>query len=273
MSRGRWWLVAIVVALVAIVALGGTGRGPTPGPVATSSVVPTGSPDVAAAGGGTPAPSTIPSAVPAGSEAPGASAPAFGTSETLAQLLALLPIAPEHRAGYERSLFVHWIDADGDGCDTRHEVLIEEAVLAPAIGPGCALTGGRWVSLYDGLTITDSSKLQIDHVVALAEAWDSGAYAWTPARRRAYANDLGAWFPLIAVSGTTNQSKGDKDPADWLPPAPAAECPYLSAWIATKARWDLAVDPTEHDVLVTDIAACPASRMPYLPVGQAGDGT
>ena len=273
MSRSRWWIsLAAIVVVLAIVAIAiGQPQGPAlasaSGSPTTSAAV---SPSRLPAGSASPAPSA--EASPAATPGPTATLPAAGTSETLAELLALLRVAPEHREGYQRSLFVHWIDADGDGCDTRKEVLIAEALVAPIVGPRCSLTGGRWFSLYDGLFFTDPAKLQIDHVVALAEAWDSGAWTWTPERRKAYANDLDVPWPLIAVSGTTNQSKSDKDPAEWLPPAPAAECPFLSAWIATKVRWDLAVDPAERDALVTDIAACPTSVMPYEPFGPAGEG-
>lgn len=198
-------------------------------------------------------------------------APSVGAPEPLAVLLAMLRIAPEQRAGYQRSFFVHWIDADGDGCDTRHEVLIQEAIVKPVVGAHCSLTGGKWFSLYDGLTFTDPAKLQIDHVVPLAEAWDSGASAWTPDRRMRFANDLDAWFALIAVSAASNESKADGDPADWMPPAAAAECPYLGAWLATKVRWDLAIDGREHDAIAADITACSSTTMPYLPAGSAGE--
>ena len=151
----------------------------------------------------------------------------------------MLVTAPEHRTGYHHSLFRLWIDADGDGCDTRREVLIAEAIVAPVVGGGCSLTGGEWRSAYDGLTFTDASQLQIDHVVALAEAWDSGASAWTPDRRMRYANDLAVPWVLIAVSAASNQAKSDHDPAEWLPPDPADLCPFVSAWIAIKVRWHL----------------------------------
>jgi hypothetical protein len=180
-------------------------------------------------------------------------------------LLARLRVAPEDRTGYDRSLFVHWIDADGDGCDTRREVLIEEALTPPTIGTGCSLTGGTWFSAYDGVIVSSPTGIQIDHVVALAEAWDSGASGWTPERRRDFANDLGVPWALIAVSSSSNQSKSDKDPADWLPPDSADECPFISAWIAQKVRWDLTLDPREHDALAGDVADCPDSRMPDVP--------
>jgi hypothetical protein len=192
---------------------------------------------------------------------------------TLAQLLAVLVTAPEDRTGYDRSLFRHWIDADGDGCDTRREVLIAEAVVAPTVGGGCSLLGGEWISAYDGLVLTDASQLQIDHVVALAEAWDSGASAWTADRRMRFANDLDVSWALIAVSGTSNQSKSDKDPADWLPPNPGDLCTFVSAWIAIKVRWQLAVDPTERDALTGLVGECPASRMPYEPVPAPVEGS
>lgn len=274
MKRAWPWAVGIVVVLlVAATVLGaGSHAAPTPGPPVSSLA---GSTSSATASGLTtssspPPPAPSPSGAAAPSEGPSASPPVSGTEEPLAALLAMLRVAPEDRTGYSRSLFVHWIDADHDGCDTRREVLIAEAIVKPTVGARCALSGGKWFSLYDGLTFTDPAKLQIDHVVALAEAWDSGASAWTPNRRMRYANDLDAWFALIAVSSTTNQSKSDDDPADWLPPAPAAECPFLGAWIATKVRWDLAVDPREQGALATDIADCATTTMPFLPAGSAG---
>jgi hypothetical protein len=183
-----------------------------------------------------------------------ATTPPAGTS-SLGAVLAALPVAPEQRAGYSRNLFVHWIDADKDGCDTRREVLLQEAIVAPTVGAGCALSGGKWLSLYDNLTFTDPGLLDIDHVVPLAEAWDSGAYGWDAARRQAFANDLGVTFALIAVSAASNRSKSDADPAEWLPPNAAYRCQYLGDWVAVKARWSLAVDPVEK-VAIASEAAC-----------------
>lgn len=187
-----------------------------------------------------------------------------GGSATLAGLVEQLPQAPEHRDGYSRALFVHWIDADGDGCDTRREVLIAEALDPPNVGPGCRLTGGRWISLYDGLVVTDASDLDIDHVVALAEAWDSGAYAWTPQRRKAFANDLGVPWALIAVSAASNRSKGDRDPADWLPPLAAARCRFVVDWVAVKVRWQLTVDTAERQALLGLASECPSTPVPSV---------
>ena len=101
-----------------------------------------------------------------------------------------LVIAADRTSGYNRSLFKHWIDADRNGCNTRAEVLIEEAVVKPKVGSKCTLTGGKWFSAYDGVEVTSASKLDVDHMVPLAEAWRSGAWKWSAAQRQAYANDL-----------------------------------------------------------------------------------
>ncbi len=180
-------------------------------------------------------------------------------------LIRQLPQAPEHRAGYSRDLFRLWIDANGDGCDTRHEVLIDEAVKAPHVGSGCSLTGGKWISPYDGVVVTDASKLDIDHLVPLAEAWDSGAYRWTAARRQAFANDLGVPWALFAVTASSNRSKGDQDPAEWLPPLESDRCTYVVDWVAVKTRWGLSVDPTERRALLADAAGCGNTRIPSIP--------
>jgi hypothetical protein len=173
--------------------------------------------------------------------------------------LAQLPIAAEDRTGYKRTLFRHWIDADRDGCDTRKEVLKDEAVIAPTQGPGCVLTGGEWYSPYDDTYFTNASALDIDHLVPLAEAWDSGASSWTAAERQAYANDLGDARDLIAVSARSNRSKADQDPTTWLPPAAGYRCAYVTDWVADKTRWGLSIDTAERAALEQDLAACPDS--------------
>ncbi|WP_308013503.1 HNH endonuclease family protein [Streptomyces beigongshangae] len=145
-------------------------------------------------------------------------------------------------------------DRERGACSSRAKVLISEAVEAPQIGPNCRLTGGRWFSYYDATSVTSAAGLDIDHMVPLAEAWDSGASAWTARRREAYANDQGAEASLVAVTARSNRSKSNQDPATWLPPAPdtAVRCTYAAQWVATKLRWDLTVDDTE-------LAALPSS--------------
>lgn len=183
-----------------------------------------------------------------------ASSSAAGTA--LPEAIEALEVAEEQRDGYDRKRFKHWVDEDSDSCDTRREVLLAEAVVAPEQGDRCKLTGGEWESYYDEETVTDASKLDIDHMVPLAEAWDSGAHAWDDERRERFANDLEADRSLVAVTAATNRSKADKDPAEWMPPAESAHCTYLVDWVTTKTRWGLTVDQVEKKTLVEAAGAC-----------------
>jgi len=157
----------------------------------------------------------------------------------------------EKTEGYNRSLFKHWIDEDRDGCNTRQEVLIEEAVVKPKVGKKCVLSGGTWLSTYDNKTVKGSgSTLDVDHLVPLAEAWRSGAWQWTNAERQLFANDLMDNRVLIAVTASSNRSKGDRDLANWLPKGSKdAVCDYVFAWLAVKMRYYLSVDPRESEVI------------------------
>ncbi|MEV1092207.1 HNH endonuclease family protein [Streptomyces microflavus] len=206
------------------------------------------------------APTPTTSAAPTG--APGG--PGTGAL-SLTDAIAEMPKGEEKRDGYERDSFKHWIDEDQDGCPTRAEVLIEEATTKPEQGERCTLTGGVWTSSYDGVEVTDAKRLDIDHMVPLAEAWDSGAHAWSDKRRQAYANDLTAPRSLIAVTAKTNRSKGDKDPADWLPPAPDAHCTYAADWTGTKLRWQLNADDAERTALLDLAGRCPNTVVEYEP--------
>ncbi|MFJ2630816.1 HNH endonuclease family protein [Streptomyces sp. NPDC087422] len=177
------------------------------------------------------------------------------------ELLARLPVAAESREGYERTKFKHWVDADHDGCNTRAEVLLDEAVVAPDRGANCKLSGGSWWSYYDDTTVNGPSGLDIDHMVPLAEAWDSGASQWDAKRREQYANDLDWPRSLAAVTAKANRSKSDQDPSTWMPPAADARCRYLDDWVSVKTRWNLSIDPAEQAAL-TDIAdSCPDDEL------------
>ncbi|MGW1673395.1 HNH endonuclease family protein [Streptomyces sp. NPDC002324] len=171
--------------------------------------------------------------------------------------LTALTVQDEDRTGYERTKFRHWTDADRDGCSTRNEVLLEEAVTAPTQGTNCALSGGTWYSPYDDTTFDQARALDIDHLVPLAESWDSGASGWTAAERQAYANDLDDPRALIAVSASSNRSKADQDPTTWQPSAQGYRCTYATDWIAIKTRWALAVDPAEQATLTDALDSCP----------------
>lgn len=173
--------------------------------------------------------------------------------------LAALKVASElPRSGYSRDRFGKddWIDADRDGCDTREEVLIEESLIATRLGAGCSVLVGRWFSPYDGKTVTTATTIDIDHFVPLGEAWDSGAKKWTAAKRERYANELSDPVHLIAVTRSTNRSKSDRDPAQWMPPRADFGCEYVSTWIAIKERWKLTVDTAERDALRDQLTIC-----------------
>ena len=169
-----------------------------------------------------------------------------------------LRVEPERaRTGYQRERFVHWVDSDRDGCNTREEVLIAESRTTAQVDPyGCKVVAGDWYSLYDGLTFTDPSELDIDHMVPLAEAWDSGASGWDAARRQTFANDLDRPQALRAVSASSNRSKGDLDPGQWKPTRDAAWCEYAHDWVTVKKAWDLSADQNEVDDLRVMLRTC-----------------
>ena len=178
---------------------------------------------------------------------------AFGSDEIQ------IRTAPERIGGYDRKLFKHWIDADKNGCDTRKEVLIAEAIVKPKKGPKCVLSGGKWISPYDGKSYTKDSGLDVDHVVPLAEAWRSGAWAWTAKQRQDFANDLSDSRVLIAVTASANRSKGDQDPKTWLPSK--GKCTYIESWVAVKVRYSLTFDTGELSVIQSYFTSCPITNV------------
>jgi hypothetical protein len=178
---------------------------------------------------------------------------AFGSDEIQ------IRTAPERIGGYDRKLFKHWIDADKNGCDTRKEVLIAEAIVKPKKGPKCVLSGGKWISAYDGKSYTKDASLDIDHMVPLAEAWRSGAWAWTAKQRQDFANDLSDSRALIAVTASANRSKGDQDPKTWLPSKD--KCTYIESWVAIKVRYSLTFDTGELSVIQSYFTSCPITNI------------
>ena len=159
---------------------------------------------------------------------------------------------------YKRSFFKLWTTQDG--CSTREVVLIAEAVGGTRAG--CSMVGATWLSPYDGVTTSNAGSFDIDHMVPLKEAWLSGAAAWTPERRTAYANDLGWAQSLIAVSARSNRQKSDRDPARWMPHSAGYACTYVEVWVGVKFRWDLSMDPAEKTVVDSILAGCPADLVP-----------
>lgn len=164
-----------------------------------------------------------------------------------------LPVETEGSMdGYDRDLFPHWL-SQGDSCNTREVVLKRDGENVET-DDECRAVRGTWYSEYDDVTFDDSSDLDIDHVVPLAEAWRSGAPDWSPAKRKSFANNLSA-AQLIAVSASSNRSKGDKDPANWMP-RDAYQCTYARSWVWIKNNYAMNVDSEEKSALTTALNDC-----------------
>jgi Protein of unknown function (DUF1524) len=175
------------------------------------------------------------------------------TSEAVAMLNALPVQAEGTLDGYSRDLFPHWITQSGT-CNTREVVLQRDGVDVSVDG-ACQPTSGSWYSVYDAIWVNESSDIDIDHIVALAEAWRSGADSWSTSQRQEFANDL-THAQLIAVSQSSNASKGDSDPSEWMPPNTNTWCIYAREWVWVKSVYDLAVDTAEKSALSSTLAGC-----------------
>lgn len=197
-----------------------------------------------------------------------------------ATALATLPVkgrAP--KTGYDRDEFgPRWRDVDRNGCDQRNDVLardlVDEAFKAGT--RDCVVLAGTLADPYTGRSIAfrrgqdSSSAVQIDHVVALSNAWQTGAQQLDPGTRMLFANDP---LNLVATDGATNAAKGDGDAATWLPPARGYRCEYVARQVAVKARYRLWVTPPERDAIVRVLGECPEQPLPaYAPLAAAGPG-
>ncbi|WP_431039102.1 HNH endonuclease family protein [Streptomyces sp. P6-2-1] len=175
-------------------------------------------------------------------------------ASTARSYLSQLTVAtPGSMTGYSRDKFPHWITQSGS-CDTREVVLKRDGTNVEQ-NSSCSAVSGTWKSPYDGATWTAASDVDIDHVVPLAEAWRSGASSWTTAQRQALANDL-TRPQLVAVTDNVNQSKGDKDPAAWMPPLASYGCMYARMWVQVKHYYDLNVDSAEKTALQGALKGC-----------------
>lgn len=175
-------------------------------------------------------------------------------SASAATLLGRITTAVESNSGYKRSKFKQWTKIDK--CDTRARVLTQESLRPVTKTSSCRVVSGLWFSAYDGRTFTNAPSLDIDHMIPLAEAWGSGAKKWTAKKRERFANDTAFGGSLIAVSASSNRSKGDRDPAEWSPPSGGFRCTYAKTWIAVKYRWRLSADAREKAALRTMLSSC-----------------
>ncbi|WP_407549084.1 hypothetical protein QOM21_08215 [Streptomyces sp. Pv4-95] len=176
------------------------------------------------------------------------------SASTARSYLASLTVASEHsRTGYSRDLFPHWITISG-ACNTRETILKRDG-SGVTTDSSCAATSGSWYSPYDGATWSAASDVDIDHLIPLAEAWDSGAYNWTTSKRQALANDL-TRPQLLAVTDNVNQSKGDQDPGTWWPSRTTYRCTYARAWVQVKHYYAMTIDTAEKSALSSVLNGC-----------------
>lgn len=195
------------------------------------------------------------------------SSPSLGSSSAALTLLKSLDVkgrAP--KTGYSREQFGQaWRDLDRNGCDQRNDVLRRDLtnVTLKAGTHGCVVLSGVLTSPYSGERVhftrgtTTSREVQIDHLVALSDAWQKGAQQWTAETREAFANDFAV---LRATDMRTNASKSDKDAASWLPPLKSSRCDYVSGQIEVKAKYRLWVTQAERDAMERVLLKCPARQ-------------
>jgi hypothetical protein len=205
-------------------------------------------------------------------EDPAEEAPADGAEESMGEAAETLEtLAVKGRApktGYDRDEFgPAWADVDHNGCDTRNDILnrdLAEATYRPGT-QDCIVTSGVLQDPFTGTEIQfvrgqdTSSAVQIDHVVALSDAWQKGAQQLNEETRRQFSNDP---LNLLAVDGPSNSRKGDGDAATWLPPNRSFRCDYVARQIAVKARYALWVTPAEKDAMHEVLGTCPGHPLP-----------
>ncbi|MCY0926660.1 HNH endonuclease family protein [Streptomyces sp. H27-H1] len=234
---------AVLAASLLLAAAGcsGTGTGTAPG-------------DDPKPGGGKPSATAKPSATGDGKAPSGDVLPGMvGASVARTQLAALKTATPGSMSGYSRDKFTHWAE-QGDKCDTR-EVVLQRDGSNVTRNSECKAVSGTWKSLYDEVVVTEATKMDIDHMVPLAEGWRSGAAGWDAAKRKAFANDL-TRPQLLAVTASSNRSKGDQSPDLWQPPSKASWCQYGRAWTTVKSTYGLTVTEPERKMLSTMLNTC-----------------
>ncbi|MFD7308437.1 HNH endonuclease family protein [Promicromonospora sp. NPDC059942] len=195
-------------------------------------------------------------------------APAEGAQGSALAALDTLPVQDAAtKDGYDREsdFGSAWQDADDNGCDTRNDMLqrdLDDFVLTD--GDSCQVASGTLDDPYTGETIEfergeNSGAVQIDHVVALMNAWTTGAADWDKDKRVSIANDP---LNLVASDGPANMGKGAKDASEWLPDNQAYRCEYVARQIAVKTKYELWVTPAEHDAMEDVLTSCPAETLP-----------
>ena len=188
-----------------------------------------------------------------------------GLATAVLETLAVKGRAP--KTGYTRAQFgPAWADVDRNGCDTRNDILKRDltSITYRAKTRNCVVESGTLIDRYSGETINfvkgniSSMEVQIDHVVALSNAWQTGAFKLSADQRKALSNDP---LNLFAVKGRLNSQKGDGDAATWLPPLKSFRCSYVAQQIAVKAKYSLWVTAPEKAAMVSILAKCPTQKV------------
>ncbi|SDL62237.1 Protein of unknown function [Glycomyces sambucus] len=179
--------------------------------------------------------------------------PGIPSLSTVQSELNQLTVASEsHGDSYDRDLFPHWSSVGG-GCTARQYVLKRDGSNV-VTGSDCQPDSGSWQSDFDNVWTSTVSNATVDHVVALSEAWASGAWSWTTAERQAFANDVSS--PQLWIATTSaNSSKSDYDPAEWMPTNSSVRCDYVKAWTHVKYLYDLTVDSAEKSAIQSHLNA------------------
>ena len=189
-----------------------------------------------------------------------------GLATAVLETLAVKGRAP--KTGYTRDQFGQaWADVDRNGCDTRNDILKRDltSITYKAKTRNCVVLSGTLLDRYSGESINfvrgniTSMEVQIDHVVALSNAWQTGAFKLTAEQRKALANDP---LNLFAVKGRLNSQKGEGDAATWLPPLKSFRCAYVAQQIAVKAKYSLWLVPPEKAAMLSILAKCPTQKLP-----------
>ncbi|WP_030216631.1 HNH endonuclease family protein [Streptomyces bikiniensis] len=187
---------------------------------------------------------------------------ASGTALAAVDTLTVKGRAP--KTGYDRDVFGRgWVDVDRNGCGTREDILKRDLTGVRYADGHCKVASGTLAD--DPYTGTDvpyvrgRSKVDIDHVVALSDAWQKGAQQWSAETRRRFANDP---LNLLAVDAATNRRKSDGDAATWLPPNGAYRCAYVARQVAVKRKYEVWITEGERDAMKRVLRECPQQKLP-----------